>query len=103
MKTQTKNFQKEKIDPFVSIKQRVKQYTINQRKVCAKYLGSTIPWLPVKPRLNIQYYYLDKTKKLGWCVNAKVRAEPDYKIILFTLKSSEMFFNLVLDTILCLV
>ena len=80
MKTQTKYVQKVRIDPFINITKRVKQFTINQEKVCAKYLGSISPWLPVKPHLNIQYYYLDKTKKLGWCVNAKVSAVSDIKI-----------------------
>ena len=72
LKNQTNHLQKEKIDPFINIKERIKHYAINQRKVCAKYLGSTNPWLPLKPHLNVQYYYLDKNKRLGWCVNAKV-------------------------------
>ena len=80
MKTQTKHFEKEKIDPFINITERIKEYKINQEKVCAKHLGSISPWLPVKPHLNIQYYYLDKTKKLGWCVNAKVSAASEFKI-----------------------
>ena len=80
MKTKTKHFQKEKIDSFINITERVKKYKINQEKVCEKYLGSISPWLPVKPHLNIQFYYLDKTKKLGWCVNAKVSAASNFKI-----------------------
>ena len=43
------------------------------QKTCAKYFGSVHPWLPVKSNINtIKYYYFDRTKKLGWCVNAKV-------------------------------
>ena len=60
------------IDPFENIKTRIEKDTINKRKVCAKYQGSTNPWLPVKSPLNVKHYYLDQSKKLGWCVNAKV-------------------------------
>ena len=80
MKTKTNECQKEKIDPFINIKETVKQYKINQEKVCAKHLGSISPWLPVKPHLNTQYYYLDQTNKLGWCVNAKVSGASDFTI-----------------------
>ena len=82
--------QKEKIDPFINIKKRIEQYAINQRKVCAKYLGSTNPWLPVKPHTNVQYYYLDKSKKLGWCVNAKVSHDSNFKIKLYLVDSNNI-------------
>ena len=61
-----------KFDKYKEIHERIKRDNLNKRKVCAKYLGSPNPWLPVKPNLNVYYYYLDKVKKLGWCVNAKV-------------------------------
>ena len=59
-------------DPFNEIEKRIEKDAINKQKVCAKYLGSINPWLPVKPKLNVYYYYLDRMRKLGWCVNAKV-------------------------------
>ena len=61
-----------KFEKCKDIRERIKRDNSNIRKVCAKYLGSRNPWLPVKPNLNVYYYYLDKSKKLGWCVNAKV-------------------------------
>ena len=68
------------IDPFSGIKERIKEYTKNRLKVCAKYSGSTDPWLPIKPHLNVQNYYLDKDKKLGWCVNAKVSDGSNFEL-----------------------
>ena len=41
-------------------------------KTCARYLGSTDPWLPVRPQKNVQNYYVDNDKRRGYCVNAKV-------------------------------
>ena len=76
--TKTKHFEyfetqsKETLDSFAKIEQRIEKDAFMKRKVCAKYLGSENPWLPVKPQLNVHYYYLDTNKKLGWCVNAKV-------------------------------
>ena len=61
-----------KFDKYQEVRQRIKNDKINVIKVCAKHLGSRNPWLPVKPNLNVNYYFLDKIKKLGWCVNAKV-------------------------------
>lgn len=61
-----------KVDNYQEIHHRIKKDNINIRKVCAKHLGSRNPWLPIKPNLNVNYYFLDKLKRLGWCVNAKV-------------------------------
>lgn len=61
-----------KFDRYKEIRKRIEKDNMNIRKVCAKHLGSVNPWLPVKPHLNVYYYFLDKVKKLGWCVNAKV-------------------------------
>ena len=60
------------LDPFTNIKLRIQEDNKNIRKVCAKYLDSKDPWLPIKPKSSVEYYFLDKPKKLGWCVNAKV-------------------------------
>ena len=60
------------LDPFTNIKLRIQEDNKSIRNVCAKYLDSKHPWLPIKPKPTVQYYFLDKTKKLGWCVNAKV-------------------------------
>ena len=60
------------LDPFTNIKLRIQEDNKSIRNVCAKYLDSKYPWLPIKPKPTVQYYFLDKTKKLGWCVNAKV-------------------------------
>ena len=46
--------------------------------MCAKYLGSIDPWLPVSPQRNVQFYYIDQNKKRGYCVNAKVAYHYDY-------------------------
>ena len=59
-------------DPFTNIKLRIQEDNKNIRNVCAKYLDSKDPWLPIKLKKSVQYYFLDQTKKLGWCVNAKV-------------------------------
>ena len=61
-----------KVDQYKQIRKRIEIDNINIQKVCAKYLGSRDPWLPVKYRLGVKYYHLDKVKKLGWCVNLKV-------------------------------
>ena len=61
-----------KLDKYKDIRERIEKDNMNIRRVCAKHLGSRDPWLPVKPHLNVYYYYLDRFKKLGWCVNAKV-------------------------------
>ena len=79
MGAETKYGGKGKKEPFSSIKERIKEDAKNQRKVCAKYLGSTNPWLPVKPHLNVQNYYLDTGKKRGWCVTPKVSDDPKFK------------------------
>ena len=63
---------KGELDSFTNIKLRIQEDNKNIRNVCAKYLDSKDPWLPIKPKSSVQYYFLDKTKKLGWCVNAKV-------------------------------
>ena len=60
------------LDPFTNIKLRIQEDNKSIRNVCATYLDSKDPWLPIKPKPTVQYYFLDKTKKLGWCVNAKV-------------------------------
>ena len=44
----------------------------NIQKVCAKYLGSINPWLPTKSKININNFYLDRGRSLGWCFNPKV-------------------------------
>ena len=58
---------------FENIKKRIIDDKNQVEKTCAKYLGSVDPWLPVRPHLNVQNYYLDNEKKRGYCVNAKVR------------------------------
>ena len=75
-----------KFDKYKEIRERIKRDNLNIRKVCAKYLGSRNPWLPVKPNLNVYYYYLDKVKKLGWCVNAKVGSVFIISSILFVME-----------------
>ena len=57
---------------FLSIERRIENDALHQRKICAKYLGSQSPLLPVKPNMNVNNFYVDKYKKLGWCVNPKV-------------------------------
>ena len=59
-------------DHITKLKLRIQEDNKNIRKVCAKYLDSKDPRLPIQPKSSIQYYFLDDIKKLGWCVNAKV-------------------------------
>jgi len=77
---QTKYFQEHKRDTFTDVRNMVKQDAMNKRRVCAKYIGSINPWLPVKPGLDVYNYYMDKSKKLGWCVNPKVITHPSLNI-----------------------
>ena len=57
------------------IRSRTRKDLEKIREVCAKYKGSLDPWLPNTPPpfLNTQNYKLDDEKKLGWCLNAKVK------------------------------
>ena len=71
---QNKNTQKEVIqEKFSNIKRRILSDKNKIEKVCAKYIGSHDPWLPVQPVKNVQHYYIDNDKKRGYCVNAKVK------------------------------
>ena len=54
------------------IETRIQNDNINIQRVCAKYLGSAKPYLPIKPKITVENYYLDNKTKLGWCVNPKV-------------------------------
>ena len=55
-----------------NVERRIEKDAMNIRKVCAKYIGSISPWLPTKPVINIDNFYLNTDRKLGWCVNPKV-------------------------------
>ena len=71
---QNKNTKKEVIqEKFSYIKRRILSDNYKIEKVCAKYLGSHDPWLPVQPVKNVQHYYIDNDKKRGYCLNAKVK------------------------------
>ena len=43
----------------------------NIKKVCAEYIGSADPWLPLTPPDGWNYYH-DRSRKIGWCFNPKV-------------------------------
>ena len=88
-------FTARKIDPLIDIKENTEQYAINKQKVHTKYLGSTNHWLPVKPHLNFQYSYLDKTKNLGWRVNAKVSHDFSFKSKLYLVDSNIILWHLI--------
>ena len=63
------------VDKFLNTKQRIIKDKKRIEKTCARYLGSQDPWLPVIPPKNGicgMCYYIEKNKKLGHCVNAKV-------------------------------
>ena len=60
-------------DPFSDIEKRIKRDKRNIKKMCEKYLSSIHPFEPDKPNIKIQNYYMNKDKKVGWCVNPKVR------------------------------
>lgn len=65
-------YDENELNLFPKLKERISRDAERIQKTCAKYAGSLNPWLPLKPNINVQYYYLERTKKLGWCVNAKV-------------------------------
>ena len=66
---------KSSVDRFLNTKQRIIKDKKRIEKTCARYLGGLDPWLPVTPPKNGicgMCYYIEKNKKLGHCVNAKV-------------------------------
>ena len=44
------------------------------QRTCIKYLGSLIPWKPLSTNKKEDKwnYYVDKERKIGWCLNPKV-------------------------------
>ena len=61
---------------FSNIEKRIKQDKQNIDALCQNYLFSSQPFVTVKINnqpIQIQNYYMNKEKKLGWCINAKVR------------------------------
>lgn len=54
------------------IERRIQRDATNIQKVCAKYLGSVTPWLPIKSDINVKNFYRDKDRNLAWCVIPKV-------------------------------
>ena len=55
------------------VETQIQKDAVNIQKVCAKYRGSIAPWLPIKSQIHVKNFYLDQNRKLGWCVNPKVR------------------------------
>ena len=62
------------LEDTFDVEVRKQNDAINIKKICAKYLRSVNPWLPINPQmpLNKWNYYLDKSRKIGWCFNPKV-------------------------------
>ena len=63
------------------IESRIQSDNSNIQRICAKYLGSTKPYLPIKPKITVVNFYLDNKTKLGWCVNPKVSEKYSLKRI----------------------
>ena len=57
---------------FSDIKNRITKDNENIKKMCSKYLSSANPPLPKRPNIRTEQYHMNKEKKLGWCINAKV-------------------------------
>ena len=58
--------------PNDEIQKRIQADSVNIQKICTKYRGSIKPWLPVKSQINVENFYLDRERKIGWCLNPKV-------------------------------
>ena len=61
---------------FSNIEKRMKQDKQNIDALCENHLLNSQPFVSVKINyqpIQIQNYYINKDKKLGWCINAKVR------------------------------
>ena len=64
----------QKSNSSLEIETRIQQDAIRIRNICTTYAGRVNPWLPKKSQINVMNYYLDLGKKLGWCLNPKVRS-----------------------------
>ena len=63
-------------NPFLNIEKRIKQDKENIKALCENYFSShgasksfQINYQPIQ----MQNYYMNEEKKLGWCINAKVK------------------------------
>ena len=63
-------------NPFLNIEKRIKQDKENIKALCENYFSShrssksfQINYQPIQ----IQNYYMNEEKKIGWCINAKVK------------------------------
>ena len=60
---------------FSNIEKRMKQDRQNIEALCENVQLNSQPFVSVKINyqpIQIQNYYMNKEKKLGWCINAKV-------------------------------
>ena len=57
---------------FSDIENRMIQDNKNIKKMCSKYLSTASPKIPKGQNIKIAQYHMNKEKKLGWCINAKV-------------------------------
>ena len=63
-------------NPFLSIEKRIKQDQENIKSLCENYFsshGSSKSFQINYQPIGIQNYYMNEEKKLGWCINAKVK------------------------------
>ena len=65
-------------NPFLDIEKRIKQDQENIKALCENYFSSRGPsksfQINYQP-IQIKNYYMNEEKKLGWCINAKVKME----------------------------
>ena len=57
---------------FLDIEDRIRRDKENIKRLCSNYLSSTHPPIPKRPDMKTKQYHMNKAKKLGWCINAKV-------------------------------
>ena len=56
-----------------NIEERIKRDKQNIAMMCELYSSYTNPFVPINFNIKIgNYYYMNKDKNLGWCINAKV-------------------------------
>ena len=67
-----KSYELNSVRMFEIIKNRIKADRKRIDKICAKYHESIDAWVNNDSQKNEVNYFLDQSKKLGYCLNAKV-------------------------------
>lgn len=67
-----KSYELNSVRIFEIIKNRIRTDRKRIDKICAKYLGSNDAWVTNDTQKNELNYFIDKSNRLGYCLNAKV-------------------------------